>query len=137
MIARRGFLAGLGALLAAPTIVHAGNLMPISAKHQMIWLSRDGMLTITMSPHFRVGDIITFKGVHSVVRYTGQIRSDLRQFVVLQDGDVVHEHNIYPPMREDSHDQYRTVDAKPKDWLRVSKVGVDFVSMGPPHDYRS
>jgi hypothetical protein len=26
---RRGFLAGLGSLLAAPAIVHAGNLMPV------------------------------------------------------------------------------------------------------------
>jgi hypothetical protein len=32
MIARRSFLAGLGSMLAAPAIVHAGNLMPISAK---------------------------------------------------------------------------------------------------------
>lgn len=30
---RRGFLTGLGALLAAPAVVHAGNLMPISAKN--------------------------------------------------------------------------------------------------------
>ncbi len=29
MIARRSFLIGLGAVLAAPAIVHAGNLMPI------------------------------------------------------------------------------------------------------------
>jgi hypothetical protein len=28
---RRGFLAGLGSLLAAPAIVHAGNLMPVRA----------------------------------------------------------------------------------------------------------
>ena len=31
MIARRSFLAGLGSLLAAPAIVHAGNLMPVKA----------------------------------------------------------------------------------------------------------
>lgn len=28
---RRGFLSGFGALIAAPAIVHAGNLMPIKA----------------------------------------------------------------------------------------------------------
>ena len=29
ILARRSFLAGLGSLLAAPAIVHAGNLMPV------------------------------------------------------------------------------------------------------------
>ena len=33
ILGRRSFLAGLGAMLAAPAIVHAGNLMPISAAH--------------------------------------------------------------------------------------------------------
>ena len=28
---RRGFLIGLGAMMAAPAIVHAGNLMPVRA----------------------------------------------------------------------------------------------------------
>lgn len=28
-LSRRGFLSGLGSLLAAPAIVHAGNLMPV------------------------------------------------------------------------------------------------------------
>lgn len=32
ILGRRAFLSGLGALLAAPAIVHAGNLMPVSAK---------------------------------------------------------------------------------------------------------
>lgn len=32
IIGRRSFLTGLGALLAAPAIVHAGNLMPIRVK---------------------------------------------------------------------------------------------------------
>ena len=32
LIARRGFLAGLASMLAAPAIVHAGNLMPIKGE---------------------------------------------------------------------------------------------------------
>ncbi len=32
IIARRSFLAGLGALIAAPAIVSAANIMPVSAK---------------------------------------------------------------------------------------------------------
>ena len=31
IIRRRSFLAGLGSMLAAPAIVHAGNLMPVKA----------------------------------------------------------------------------------------------------------
>lgn len=34
ILGRRKFLAGLGAMLAAPAIVHAGNLMPIKALPQ-------------------------------------------------------------------------------------------------------
>lgn len=34
MIQRRAFLAGLGSMLAASAIVHAGNLMPVRALRQ-------------------------------------------------------------------------------------------------------
>lgn len=33
MITRRSFFSGLAATLAAPAIVHAGNLMPISSRN--------------------------------------------------------------------------------------------------------
>lgn len=36
LIGRRGFLAGLGSLLAAPAIVHAGNLMPVRSIERFI-----------------------------------------------------------------------------------------------------
>jgi hypothetical protein len=35
-INRRGLLAGLGSLLAAPAIVHAGNLMPVKAPRPLL-----------------------------------------------------------------------------------------------------
>lgn len=36
LIGRRGFLAGLGSMLAAPAIVHAGNLMPVRSIERFI-----------------------------------------------------------------------------------------------------
>ena len=35
IVARRKFLTGLGAMIAAPAIVHAGNLMPIKALKEL------------------------------------------------------------------------------------------------------
>lgn len=32
---RRSFLIGIGSVLAAPAIVHAGNIMPVSSRHLM------------------------------------------------------------------------------------------------------
>ena len=40
---RRGFIGGLIASLAAPAIVHAANLMPISVFKELHWASVDGM----------------------------------------------------------------------------------------------
>lgn len=45
MIARRKFLIGLGSMLAAPAIVHAGNLMPIKA----LPLTREQMIAEMLS----------------------------------------------------------------------------------------
>lgn len=42
MIARRSFLAGLGAMLATPAIVHAGNLMPVRSIERF---TRSGAVT--------------------------------------------------------------------------------------------
>lgn len=36
MIARRSFLTGLVSLIAAPAIVHAGNLMPVKALRPLL-----------------------------------------------------------------------------------------------------
>ncbi len=36
LIGRRGFLAGLASLLAAPAIVHAGNLMPVRSIERLL-----------------------------------------------------------------------------------------------------
>lgn len=36
ILARRSFLAGLGSLLAAPAIVHAGNIMPVRSIERLI-----------------------------------------------------------------------------------------------------
>jgi hypothetical protein len=41
VIHRRSFLTGLGALIAAPSIVHAGNLMPVSSRAIMGVTNRD------------------------------------------------------------------------------------------------
>lgn len=51
LVNRRGVLAGLGAVLAAPAIVHAGNLMPVRSIERLLqkgpmirMLSPDGVV---------------------------------------------------------------------------------------------
>lgn len=44
---RRGFLTGLGAMIAAPAIVHAGNLMPVRAIERLILPSSPNFAELT------------------------------------------------------------------------------------------
>lgn len=41
---RRGLLLGLASALAAPAIVHAGNLMPVKAMRRSYWCSLGGKI---------------------------------------------------------------------------------------------
>lgn len=45
---RRGFLAGLLSALAAPAIVRASSLMPISVSRQSLLVNQNSLLTIDM-----------------------------------------------------------------------------------------
>lgn len=59
LLGRRSFLTGLGAVaLAAPAIVHAGNLMPVSTRHiiapahteKTIWIRYSGYEALNIKP---------------------------------------------------------------------------------------
>lgn len=41
LISRRGILGGMASMLAAPAIVHAGNLMPVKVMRPDLWLDKD------------------------------------------------------------------------------------------------
>jgi hypothetical protein len=60
---RRGFLSGLGAVLAAPAVVRAANLMPVRG----IIMPAPLRLTLTGAGHgLHAGDLITFPGATSL-----------------------------------------------------------------------
>lgn len=62
MIARRSFLSGLASLIAAPAIVHAGNLMPVRAVKWAAPKANTIELTAVRG-HFAIGDMITIHGM--------------------------------------------------------------------------
>lgn len=98
-LARRSFLIGLAAAVAAPAIVRASALMPI--KVMRIELS---------TRYFAVGDIVTFEGVEAWSRIQNVSLSALRQFVITASGPF-NEAAIYPSIVPEG--RYRTVVARP------------------------
>lgn len=81
---RRGFLGGLIAAMAAPAIVHAGNLMPISAK-----------LLLPDDEHY-------FCVVHPQILKDIQAEINaLRSKALFAQGDLLYNGVIIRPLRED------------------------------------
>lgn len=90
MIARRSFLAGLGALITAPAIVRADALMPVRSisghMRALLWhdiLCDRYMIDVTVSPSYlltpphakRIDPGIMCGNIHALVdRYCGQSR---------------------------------------------------------------
>lgn len=97
MLARRGLLRGL---LGMPAVVAAGSLMPVRAP---LWAPKDPyrIKTHAMKYDLRVGDVITFKGVETLSKYSA---GRLRQFVVTAQAPAgARALSIYPEL------SYRTV----------------------------
>lgn len=98
MIARRSFITGLIALVAAPAIVRAGSLMPVKQMIEPLATvdaaNQIGSQIIVngLTNHLRVGDVISFEGVMHP-------RGEQRLFVVTSQvsrGEKVV--SIYPPI---------------------------------------
>jgi hypothetical protein len=70
IIQRRNFIAGLGALIAAPAIVRAASLMPVRALSNFDWEItvpaipvKDLAMLYTMHAAYKIGQIVTWDGV--------------------------------------------------------------------------
>lgn len=75
---RRKFLIGLGTMLAAPAIVHAGNLMPVKALAQPVLREIDLLDAYGRSPAMDVlADLQEFRRMWKIVVHEGM------EFVVL------------------------------------------------------
>jgi hypothetical protein len=96
-LSRRGFIGGLAALVAAPAVVRAASLMPVSAPKLMRGL--------------QVGDVITCEGVYSVDRVTKLPLGYLRQFVVTSVESEPGAFDFYP--RAEVGGPYATVTKLP------------------------
>lgn len=64
MIARRSFLTGLASLIAAPAIVHAGNLMPVKALTDYAFVGEQAMIEVLWGMSgCSIGDVLTIQGI--------------------------------------------------------------------------
>lgn len=123
LIQRRGLLAGMLGLLAAPAVIRSGVLMPIST---MIVSSSDivgwvvgqrqpgaAMHVSALIRRLSIGDIVTVDGVYAVNRVTKRKMDYLRQFVITATaGAGATKMSFYPEMLT-TKSQYCTVSRLP------------------------
>lgn len=127
-LTRRGLLTGLVAFVAAPAIVRAELLMPITSKLTIeditVWASNQTgyQLTVNSLPFdLKRGDIITIDNVFALNRETKEPTDCLRQFVVIAEAKENHRIlSLYPGIIPyHLKERYATVDASPMNNARV------------------
>lgn len=100
-LARRGFLLGIAASLAAPAIVRAGSLMPIRATKLLTWDDYEQLRPMVENLRLHMGDVITFSGVEALGWPEKTPTGTLRQFVVTS--VVEHRFTFYPAIETQGH----------------------------------
>lgn len=132
---RRSFIQAIGAALAATGL---SAWAPKSGMTRVCASNQVGYQLVLWEPppsDWKMGDVFTIEGVHSLSRIENKVLTKLRQFVLTANpnGHVI---TFYPgiiPVSTEYTEHYCTVDAAPKNYARLTKfqLGVNLESQVP------